>query len=706
MNGHRFTYDRVRLRARARRARRAAEIPAEHRPMLELWILRAVVTAGGWQDLHRENSYMFNQVLALGGIPETDGKDRSVRRAVRRLNAHLQEREQAVPRRRGALFDNLAALGCMLGFSRVEQDLLALADMADSDSRLETCIQSFGWWSVPRLARFLSVVLGHPRARVSAALSSDSALARTGLLVVRLERNPPFELLDGLDGILLSEHRDERALLGCFFSPVRGGRLSLGDYPHLAQHVGLLTVFLDRALAGETRGVNVLLHGAPGTGKTEFARALARSLEVEAYEVSGSDSDGEAANRRERFAAFQLCQRFLERRRGRALVLFDEVEDVFPAAHDLAAVLAERQGGLGKFWTNRLLEDNPVPAIWITNRAGAMDPAYLRRFDYVLGFEAPPRSVRARIVSESLQGLGLPEGLLRRITDSEAVTPGDVAKLGRVLPAGDATSAGQAAAFLEERLRVRELRLEGQALSGPGRYDISLVNADSDLGAVVSGLAAGRQGRVCLYGPPGTGKTAFARHLAEQMDAPLVLRRASDLLSCWLGQTEQLIAEMFRAARADRAVLLLDEADSFLADRRGAVRSWEVTQVNELLTQMESFEGVFVCATNLMDRLDQAVFRRFDLKIKLSYLRAEQAWRMFARLAGELGVLPADEQERAALRRELGTLTRLTPGDFAVAARQAAVCGAPRDAAELVQRLRHECRVKTDGGGGKVGFVG
>lgn len=74
-----------------------------------------------------------------------------------------------------------------------------------------------------------------------------------------------------------------------------------------------------------------------------------------------------------------------------------------------------------------------------------------------------------------------------------------------------------------------------------------------------------------------------------------MVRRASDLLSCWVGATEQNIARAFEEARKDDAVLLIDEADSFLQDRRGAGHSWEVTQVNEVLTQMENFEGGLYC---------------------------------------------------------------------------------------------------------------
>lgn len=61
-----------------------------------------------------------------------------------------------------------------------------------------------------------------------------------------------------------------------------------------------------------------------------------------------------------------------------------------------------------------------------------------------------------------------------------------------------------------------------------------------------------------------------------------------------------------------------------MRDRTGARRSWEVSQVNELLTQMEAFEGIFVASTNLIDTLHAASLRRFDFDVKFGYLTREQ----------------------------------------------------------------------------------
>ena len=83
-------------------------------------------------------------------------------------------------------------------------------------------------------------------------------------------------------------------------------------------------------------------------------------------------------------------------------------------------------------------------------------------------------------------------------------------------------------------------------------------------------------------------------------------------------------------AKRENAVLLFDEIDSFLQDRRTANHSWEVTQVNEFLTQMESYEGYLVATTNLLDLMDNACLRRFDLKAKLEYMTDDQAEEMLS----------------------------------------------------------------------------
>ena len=139
-------------------------------------------------------------------------------------------------------------------------------------------------------------------------------------------------------------------------------------------------------------------------------------------------------------------------------------------------------------------------------------------------------------------------------------------------------------------------------------------------------------GALCFHGAPGTGKTALAEHIAHELGRPLMIRQASDLVSKFVGETEAAMARMFEEAQAEEAVLLLDEADSFLRSRRLAERTYEVTEVNEMLQGMERFGGIFVCTTNLFEELDEAALRRFTFKFRFKPLAPAQRRAMFVEI--------------------------------------------------------------------------
>ncbi|MEA2817965.1 MAG: hypothetical protein QOI93_5869, partial [Rhodospirillaceae bacterium] len=175
--------------------------------------------------------------------------------------------------------------------------------------------------------------------------------------------------------------------------------------------------------------------------------------------------------------------------------------------------------------------------------------------------------------------------------------------------------------------------------------------------------------------------SAYARYLADRLDVPVVSKRASDLLNAHIGESEKAIARAFEEARNDGALLILDEVDSLLSDRRHAVRSWEVAQVNELLTQLEAHPFPVVATTNFMERLDPACLRRFTFKIRLepmTPLQVRLAFRLFF---------------RRDLPNACGDFTDLTAGDFWVVRSKADILGI-QDPAELIAMLVGESEAK------------
>ena len=199
----------------------------------------------------------------------------------------------------------------------------------------------------------------------------------------------------------------------------------------------------------------------------------------------------------------------------------------------------------------------------------------------------------------------------------------------------------------------------------------------------------------------------MGEEIARSIGRPLMIKRASDLMSKYVGETEQQMARMFKEAQREQAVLLLDEADSFLQNRQTAVRNYEVSEVNEMLQGMERFDGIFICTTNLFDRIDEAALRRFSFKLRFLPLTGPQRLRMFATEA--LGWIPdasltdaAALDSEAALRvdaslaQRLGRLELLAPGDFAVVKRQALLLGESPSPEEFLDQLEREHRAKPD----------
>ncbi|SFZ98613.1 ATPase, AAA family [hydrothermal vent metagenome] len=172
------------------------------------------------------------------------------------------------------------------------------------------------------------------------------------------------------------------------------------------------------------------------------------------------------------------------------------------------------------------------------------------------------------------------------------------------------------------------------------------------------------------------------------------------MISKWVGETEKNIANAFERAKEEDAVLIFDEVDSFLQDRTNAKASWEVSQVNEMLVQMENFDGIFIATTNLMDNLDRASLRRFDLKLEFDYLQKQQAWNMFLSYCKDLKLT----KPSSSFKRAVESLRYLTPGDFAAVVRQNRFRPI-KNVKDMINRLKDEVEVKNASGANTMGFV-
>lgn len=677
-------------RARARNFRRrggrggwnaASCDPCNLPPLVLLWLWRICCRLHRGPSFQDQEELRDSPILKVLGLTEwasaSDFKDQP-QQAKEALRARYEAAEKKLSKEKAPepLRKNVSRLGKLVGLSPVECRILEFTVLTKNIQLLHAVLQQSAPESKSEFLMLLAQVLDLPQKAVREALRQDGMLRRSGLL--------GCATIDGHDRLseilevnfaeeMFCEAVTPAKLLRFCVSKGAAPELSLAHYEHLVQPIKILRTYLKAALAARRKGVNIFVYGPPGTGKTQLARVLAKELSSEIFEVLAVDENGDPIAGPSRLRAFCMAQVLLQKKNS-ALILFDEMEDSFSAGDSedwVAGVLRDRKTHYGKAMKNQLLEENPTPAIWISN-SSAFDPAFLRRFDVVLEMPVPPKRERARILHAACADLFVPSEIAW-LAESETLAPAVVARAASVARAvkDELGEADTRSAF--EFLVESTLGAQGHAMPRkhdpnrlPDFYDPAFIHSDTDLSRVAEGLLRARAGRLCLYGPPGTGKTAYGRFLAEQMGVPLCVKRASDLLSMWVGESEKNIARAFRETERESGVLLIDEVDTFLQDRRGAQRSWEMTLVNEMLTQIESFPGVLIASTNLCDVLDQAAFRRFDLKVKFDFLHSEQSVALLRRYTATLGLGEPSAGEAARISR----LANLTPGDFAAVLRQ------------------------------------
>ena len=581
------------------------------------------------------------------------------------------------------LKENLEIFSEALGLEEKERTFLTFVILSTSDPLFEDFLRDLGEMPFNSALRCLARLFGWPLGDLYQVLTSGR-LVSGNLLTADIWRNGKvylnniFEIDELLLQRLFIRHRDRWEFFSGYFRRVSSPALPLERFSHLPE-LEILTGYLKRALRERRPGVNVLLYGPPGTGKTELSKALAARLRANLFEVAFLKPDLEPFTPTDRLKALFVAQQVLSSGPERSIILLDEAEDILARANFLGF---SKKDLPSKIQVNRFLESNPIPVIWIVNVLRGIDPAHLRRFDLVIPVESMPAEIRLRLIREATERLPVSEAW-RRTLAREEIPPALITRAARVVAT---VNSGEPERDLE-RLLSSALQVMGKGPLSARKsrpqlpFRAEVLNTSPPIEEIFALTESDYPARLLFYGPPGTGKTELARRLAERLGRPLLVHRASDLFSPYVGETERAIADMFREAERQGAVLLLDEVDSFLRTRREARHSWEITWVNEMLTGMERYEGWFICTTNFAEILDEATARRFDLRVEFRPMEPEQAWQLFVALFGNAA--------RKEHRRRLSTL-RLTPGNFATVYRRLALLGAEKDPDRFLRELERE----------------
>lgn len=144
--------------------------------------------------------------------------------------------------------------------------------------------------------------------------------------------------------------------------------------------------------------------------------------------------------------------------------------------------------------------------------------------------------------------------------------------------------------------------------------------------------------KLLLVGPPGTGKTMTASVLAGELGVPLFSVRLDALITKFMGETAAKLRQIFDAVTEVRGVYFFDEFDAIGSQRGLANDVGEIGRVlNSFLQMIENDQSnsLIVAATNHVEILDYALFRRFDDVIEYRLPSADQAAKLIKHRLGK-----------------------------------------------------------------------
>lgn len=607
--------------------------------------------------------------------------------------------------------ENVQRVGKLIGLSVVEQKLLVSSLLIGGELNLRIFFESLQKVYGKRgeiLPSVFATMFDESVDDVKQALSEDSVLARSGLLTYDKYSRKLSKLSPWLS-IQFAVTADDQTLFERFIKPYTSkptpGALARANEHDERVMRRLLDVYLDGDDV-EEGGINLLCYGPRQIDKEDYLARLVDGLALQPWIVqTKSVPPGDMPT------VCYIAQRWLADRHPNDVLLVPRAGDVLTRGRSRTNMwlidegLKEDTDEQRRDHDEVMLLNNPVKTLWVAHRNNAISEENVGRFLFHCELRGATRHDR-RVEIETIlkefdlspelvlelakhKGLGREQirsaarlaELIAEEDDAEGLTPAEVVKR--------AVDRSQKALGRDE---VEDLR------ESVTKYSLDYLNIAGKFTPqqIVKALKLRPKGTLCFWGLPGAGKTQLAEYLAVELDMPIIMKRASDLLSKWLGENEQNIRGMFEEAEEEGAILFLDEADSFLRDRSAARYSWEVSSVNELLQQMERFKGIFICATNLFESIDAAALRRFTFKLEFRALDYQQRWQMFLSETGAKAE-QFSEHETESLQTALSMIRYLTPGDFATVRRQANLLGEELTLEDWLKQLQLESEAKLQG---------
>lgn len=457
---------------------------------------------------------------------------------------------------------------------------------------------------------------------------------------------------------------------------------------------------------------DLLLYGEPGTGKTAFAKTIARHYKKELLSVKIPETDSVEDWQRAIYATVNLAENY------DAVVLIDEADELLNSFNSFSF-----KKNTSKGWINSFLDYHNQKIIWITNHTAQIDPSTIRRFSFSIEFRRFNAKNRIKVLENLLKNKKFSEYFrdeeLTRLCEEHSVNASGIVNALEILNISKKTRKDVALRQIRTVLENHEkatgrTKYQSEKRKNFEDYSLKGLNTSMDPEKIISAICTYEQRRkdsyirtsntisLLLYGLSGTGKSEFVYYLGKVIKKEVLLKRASEIHSMWVGETEKNIARAFYEAQKSDSILFFDEADTFLYPRKDASHSWEKSFTNEILTRLESFNGIVVFATNDIDGLDNAALRRFRFKIEFNPLTPEGNFLFYKTI-----LRPFVRDKRGVTDDEtarIKAIKNLTPGDFAVVKDQCMFIEPSSITHQmLIEALINEVKYKRTGKAG-IGF--
>lgn len=583
----------------------------------------------------------------------------------------LSAEKKNLKNKRTAFDKKLEELGNIFRLSPSDLILLRLIYLTFTISN-DTLLDIFDNINYNEFTHIASIATGLTTLEIKKSLSKKGILVSSKIIENIDHTGHGFVALDDSIAEYLSG-LSEKSIVERFIKLETGKRIKLSDFSIPAFDTDIIKNILSTG-----NPCSILLYGIPGTGKTEYAGSIAAECSDRVYTVRYGDNDtsgrrGRVSNSQSRLIALKVAINTTTENGG--ILIVDEADFLLNTMTDFYNSSVPEKG-----WLNDLFDNSTARIIWITNNVRSIEESTLRRFSYSLYFKKFDKEQRISVWNNILKRNPLKKhvsaGLVAELSGKYEVNAGAISSSLNALKqlnTGKALKPEEVKPLLENLLTKHSILLnadinkKNRLVELTGKYDLSLLNTDADINQIVKSAEKFTQLNtpdkgitsinLLLWGESGTGKTEFAKYLASQTGMGLIIKRSSDLMNMYVGETEKLIRKAFREAEEKKSILFIDEADTFFGSRERAKASWEISHTNEFLVQMENFSGILICCTNLLEIFDTASMRRFNWKVRFSPVLQKMRIPLYEKyFADNNAALTAKQKNR------VSNIEYLTPG--------------------------------------------